>query len=282
MSKFTKDLEAFIRQSDFNIIRVCEVCNGNATELAFTDTYRSLNCYSVSKVFVVTALGILYDRGLIDTDEKILNILSDCVEHASPEFKNLTVDDALKHRMGLEGSYLDIDIFPPQAYGTDFLYSVFNAQTVCKPSSKPIYTDAAFYVLSRVVEAKCGTSIEELLWKHLFTPMGFSEAAWSKCPQAHAMGATGLYIGTRDMAKLGELYLNGGTYGGNQIISRAWVDIVLLRGYELSPCGIGAYGKGGMYGQMLLIVPKQNRVVAWHAFEHKNISSLVDWICNYK
>ena len=79
----------------------------------------------------------------------------------------------------------------------------------------------------------------------------------------HAMGATGLYIRTEDMVKLGEVYRTGGLYQGRRILSEEWVRIVRERVYELSPKAGGAVGKGGMRGQMLAITDR--RVIAWHA-----------------
>ncbi len=282
MSDFLKAFKDFALKNNYNIIRVTEICNDEASELSFYDTFRCLNSYSVSKVFTVSAIGMMCDDKLLSTDDKIVDILGRYTDSFNSDFASLTVDDALKHRMGLEGGYLDIDLFPAHTFGNNFLSNVLNAPTVCAPGGREIYTDAAFYLLARVVEEKCGIPLENLLWQRLFEPLGFSEAAWSKCPQGHAMGATGLYISTCDMAKLGQLYLNGGQYNGRQIISSEWVNTVLSRGYELKPRNNGAYGKGGMYGQMLLIVPKEHRVIAWHAFEHKNISPLIDWVISYK
>ena len=80
----------------------------------------------------------------------------------------------------------------------------------------------------------------------------------------HAMGATGLYIRVEELLKLGAIYLDGGLYKETRILSQEWVNTVLTRGYELKPkCGGTAYGKGGMRGQMLMVVPDIGRVVAW-------------------
>ena len=80
----------------------------------------------------------------------------------------------------------------------------------------------------------------------------------------YAMGATGLYIRAEELVKLGSIYLTGGLYGERRILSEKWVKITLERGYELKPkCGGKAYGKGGMRGQMLLVLPEQGRVFAW-------------------
>ena len=97
--------------------------------------------------------------------------------------------------------------------------------------------------------------------------MDFKEFAWSVCPEGHCIGATGLYLRTEDMVKLGILYLNGGTWNGTRIISEEWVRTVLEKGYEIKPRGKGWYGKGGMRGQMLTFNPALGRAVAWHAFD---------------
>ena len=69
-------------------------------------------------------------------------------------------------------------------------------------------------------------------------------------------------------------------YGNRRILSEAWVNIVLARGYELkSKCGGRAYGKGGMRGQMLLVLPEQKRVIAWQGY---GSTDLTETAINYK
>ena len=89
------------------------------------------------------------------------------------------------------------------------------------------------------------------------------------------MGATGLYVRTDDMVKLGVLYLNGGRWNGQQIISGEWVQTALTREYEFHKTGYGeSYGKGGMLSQMLLVVPEKKLAVAWHGFGTKAVEMI--------
>ena len=70
------------------------------------------------------------------------------------------------------------------------------------------------------------------------------------------------------MVKLGAVYLNGGEYHGKRIVSAEWVKKVLDRHYEFAPNGIkDSYNKGGMNGQNLLVIPCENRVVAWQGYD---------------
>jgi CubicO group peptidase (beta-lactamase class C family) len=132
------------------------------------------------------------------------------------------------------------------------------------------------------VEKVAGEPIDNFLWHELFTPLGFKEMAWSRCPMGHPMGATGLYIRTSDMVKLGAIYLYGGEWKGHRYLSEEWVNIVLTRGYEMRPIdeATGAYGKGGMHGQKLAVMPQQRRVVAWHG-NGSGLGDIMDWIIRH-
>ena len=90
--------------------------------------------------------------------------------------------------------------------------------------------------------------------------------AWSVCPRNYTVGATGLYIRTEDVAKLGRIYLDGGMWKGERIISEEWIRLVLERGYELGKNRNG-YSKWGMRGQGLYINYNDDVSVAWHSFD---------------
>ncbi len=284
MSKFTKELEAFIKEHGYKIFNGCEIKDGEFSSFVIRESCPCLNSYSVAKVFVVTALGMLFDDGKLDTSEKILDILGElCPKNICPEYRELTLEQVILHKMGLPGGYLDIDSNPPELYGSNFLENVLTTKPIYTPGSGHSYSDGAYYLLARVVQIKSGMPLERFLWERLFSPLNFREAAFSTCPMGHAMGATGLYIYSTDMAKLGQLYLNGGIYNNRKILSENWVNTVFEKGYELQKCcGGKAYGKGGMFGQMLLIFPERRQVVAWHAFEKCDFSPLMDFIENYE
>ena len=55
-------------------------------------------------------------------------------------------------------------------------------------------------------------------------------------------------------------------------------------GYELTRNDDGySFSKGGMFGQNLLVLPHQNRVVAWHGFSQGGDGGAFHrWVVNYK
>ncbi len=272
MSEFTKNFEAFIREKGFNVFGFAEICNGKSEYVALRPSNPCQDSYSVAKAFVVTAIGLLYDRKMLDLNERFVDIFADELpENMDPRWEKTTIHNALTHRLGLPANFLDIDVFSVYDYGPYLLKACFKQPLQAEPGTVFCYTDAAFYLLARVVEKKTGEALDTFLWRELFYKLRVREAAWSRCPMGHVIGATGLYIRTEDMAKLGQLYLQNGTWNGRQILSKEWCDLVRERGYELKLVAPGctAYGKGGMRGQNLLIIPEAGRVVAWHAFDNE-------------
>ena len=261
--------------------------NGKLTTLSINPANKTNDCYSISKVFTVTALGLLYDDGKLDTAEKIVDIFKDELpDYMDPKWERVTVDMVIRHCWGITHGFLDIDVEDIDSYqsiyGTrnDFLKIILSHELGFEPGGKEVYSDAAYYLLSRVVTKKSGEILYEFLRKRLFNPLDFEETAWSCCPMGYTIGATGLYIRTGDMAKLGQLYISNGEYNGRRIISEEWCNTVLARGYELRSFGSG-YAKGGMYGQLLYIDPSRNLVVAWVGHDRTDASAKMrEFICD--
>ncbi len=272
MSRFLNDFAEFIKKNDGRVFSACEIVGNNPPEkIIITGNNASQNIYSVSKMFTVTAVGILCDRGLLKTSDMVTDILKEeCPAGYNPYWENTTVDNLIKHRTGITGGF-DTDVFDASEYNPDYLKEIMLKEWVCPPDTERHYEDAHYYILSRIVNKVSGKPLFNFCWENIFLPLGFKEAAWSSCPKGHAIGATGLYIRCEDMIKLGAVYLNNGEYRGKRIVSRDWVENVLSRQYEFAPNGIkDSYNKGGMNGQELLVIPSDNRVIAWQGYEIRN------------
>ena len=226
---------------------------------------RCSNSYSVAKAFTMTAVGMLWDEGKLDLEDSIADIMG----FREPAWRQVTVHHALTHRIGYGKGLLDIDVDDVRSYGTqDYLSYALHQALPFAPGERRVYTDAAYYILSRLVTRLTGRGLDDFLIERLFAPMEFAEMAWSRCPMGYCMGATGLYISAEDMVKLGWLYANDGVYSGTRLISGNWVRLALDRAYEFAPLGdTGLVGKGGMYGQMLLFDREKRMAAAWHGFD---------------
>ena len=266
MSKFLDDLQLEIEKQQANVFAIAEYHNGTLEARQLVKTNPCQDIYSVSKAYVVTAIGMLVDRGLLSIQEYMTEILARHCPKAYPQiWDGITVEMLLLHRVPLLKNCLDIDACDANGFGEDYLVYILNASLPGETAEpEPRYTDAAYYLLSRIVEERSGMGTDDFLWKYLFCPTGCREAAWSHCPKGHVMGATGLYLRAEDVVKLGAIYLQEGCWEGKQILYPGWVNTVLEKGYELKPQADGlAFGKGGMRGQMLTIIPSQKRAVAY-------------------
>ena len=238
------------------------------------------NSYSVAKFFTMTAIGMLWDQGKLRMEEKVFDIFQEEFPEAhDPKWHDVTVEHVLKHMVGFGEGFLDIDVEKISDYPTDdFLHIVLSRSLTYQPGQTGVYSDAAYYLLSRIVTKRSGMHLDEFLRPVLFGIMGFQEAAWSKCPRGFCMGATGLYIRTADMVKMGYVYASGGQYDGKTVVSADWVRLAIERGYCMKQHGdTGIYSKGGMFGQMLAFSPEQHFACAWQGYEtRKSTRTLFD------
>ncbi len=282
-SELMEHLVQLAKKSSGSVYSICEIHDGKMRTEYIVPATRCHNCYSVAKLFAVTAIGILEDRGKVDTNELVYPIFKDQFPNGFDEkWKKVKIADVMTHRMGIESGFLDIDAEDSSRWPTtDFLQIVLSRPLKHEPGTESVYSDAAFYLISRIVTAKSGERLDDFLIRELFVPLNFAEYAFSKCPQGYPIGATGLYISTEDMAKLGQLYIQHGVYNGKRILSERFIDKVLARGFELHPVGTSgfAYAKGGMNGQLLYVNMKTKRTVAIHSFQ--GLDNMMECILQY-
>lgn len=263
-----------------SIVRAAAVLNANLYDLAlytpeegirlhrFQPCGRCYDSYSVAKAFIMTAVGMLWDEGRVAMTAPVSRYLP-LPPDAELGWNLVTVDHALTHRMGIDASFLDTDTDDVNAYPfDDYLRVIFTHPLRYIPGRHMQYSDAAAYLLSRLVSAITGERADTFLHRRLLTPMGFGEVAWSRCPLGYPLGSTGLFVGAQDMVKLGMLYLNGGVYEGKRLLSQAWVDRAIGLEYEFhTMTQNGLFGKGGMYGQGVVFSRENRFAAAWHSYE---------------
>lgn len=283
--KYTKQIFDFAKTQVNKIYHITVAENNISSTVCVTPSNKTSDCYSVAKLFTVTAIGMLFDEGKLNTDEKITDIFSHKLSYETAQiWKDVTVHNVLTHRWGIDSGFLDIDCEDINEYiniygeRNDFLKIIFSKKPTEALGEFECYSDAAYYLLSRVVSEKVGETEYEYLRKKLFIPLGFEETAWSECPMGYSMGATGLFLRSRDMAKLGSLYLKNGVYNGDRVLSKKWCKTVLENGYELRKCSETGYAKGGMYGQCLYINPDKELVVAWLGYDENGNGEMWDFI----
>jgi CubicO group peptidase (beta-lactamase class C family) len=148
-----------------------------------------------------------------------------------------------------------------------------------------IYCSADLNLVGGAVAAATGKWLPEFFDEHLARPLQFGPYHLNLTPTGEAYMGGGAYLRPRDQLKLGQLYLNGGMWNGHRVVSQEWVaestaqhasfapamDIETQHGYgygwHMHQLKSGDrvyrdYGAGGNGGQIIIVLPELDLVVA--------------------
>jgi CubicO group peptidase (beta-lactamase class C family) len=68
-----------------------------------------------------------------------------------------------------------------------------------------------------------GNSAKQFADERLFQPLGIKEYTWDGDKQGITFGGSGLNMRAIDLLKIGQLYLNNGSYNSIKVLSKQWV-----------------------------------------------------------
>jgi CubicO group peptidase (beta-lactamase class C family) len=85
------------------------------------------------------------------------------------------------------------------------------------------YCTGGVFTLSEVLEKATGMPTDRYAQEKLFTPLGISDAQWVYSPLNVPQTGGGLRLTSRDLLKIAQLYLDGGSWQRTRIVDQAWV-----------------------------------------------------------
>ena len=85
------------------------------------------------------------------------------------------------------------------------------------------YCTGGVFTLSEVLEKVTGARTDHYARERLFQPLGITNLEWVYSPLNVPQTGGGLRMTSRDLLKIAQLYLNGGEWQGQRIVSASWV-----------------------------------------------------------
>jgi CubicO group peptidase (beta-lactamase class C family) len=188
--------------------------------------------HSVTKSFNSAVFGMALDEGMIgDVEDRISSYLPEYADiFADAQKDSIRVKHLLSMTAGLhwdEWSYPYTDMRNTHVamhLAADQLRYALGLPMVASPGEEFLYNSALSITLGRIVHNATGLRPDEFAERYLFGPLGISDYYWWRYPDGTVQTGGGLYLRPRDMAKFGQLFLNGGRWGDRQIISEGWIE----------------------------------------------------------
>jgi len=235
---------------------------------------------SVTKSVTATLLGIAIDRGFISgVDAKVFDFF--------PEYANLNVgtksDITLEHLVTMsaglqwdEWTYPIGDMRNDVTRWFDFtgdrLWFVLQRPMVADPGAEFTYNGGLTNVLGEVIRRASGLRLDQFSDTYLFAPLGITDFSWYLLRQDLVYASGDISLRLRDMAKLGQLYLQDGMWNGERILSSKWVQSSASPAFTMaewmghtgysygwwpksSEYGAGAFAASGWGGQAIIVMP---------------------------
>lgn len=217
--------------------------------------------HSECKSITGLAIGILIGEGKLSLDDKIVDLFAERMNRLNLlTHRNMTVRHLLTMTSGVSfneaGSVTE----------TDWVKCFLETAVLKEPGTVFNYNSMNTYMLACIVKKVTGMGLVDYLRPRLFEPLGITNFFWEKCPMGNEKGGWGLYILPEDIAKIGQLVLDGGRFEGKQLVPEEWVKEA-ARAQAYPPKGIGDYDYGyqtwvgrnarsflfnGMFGQNVL------------------------------
>jgi CubicO group peptidase (beta-lactamase class C family) len=236
--------------------------------------------HSVRKSLVSALYGIAVDRGMIDVNQTLAGLGIDDVDPPLSEVeKSARLVDLLTARSGIYHPSVKDDGGPLPERGSH------------RPDEVFVYNNWSFNALGGIFERLTGLSLGEAFDQWIARPIGmqdfrpedvlYFEGSESRFP------AYRFWMSARDLARFGQLYLDGGRWHGEQIVPEDWIGRTFQR-YSDVGSGVGygylwwimpdsSYMATGTGGQKIRVYPDRRLVLVNRVYTGSGLERAVWW-----
>ena len=247
-----EELHALVSGSTGNESNICQIYALRNGKAAYEDCWHSyktddaVNVMSVTKSVMSILTGIAIDRGCIKSvDQKVLDFFPG---YPVKRGEKTIYDVTLRHLLTMTAPY---------KYRSEPWTKVCTSDDWTKAAldllggrrgitGEFMYSTLGIQILSGIIENTTGEKCIDFANRCLFMPLGIPEHKihgasskedqfdflmnksprkneWYSDPQDIVTAGWGLCLSAFDLAKIGQLILNGGKYGDRQIISESFI-----------------------------------------------------------
>ena len=254
--------------------------------------------YSHTKSFISTAVGMAIDAGKLKLDDKFIDLY--------PEYESVITDEnvkkiELRHFLTMSSGFgqaflMDNGRRTGEGF-PDCVAYMLSKPLLNTPGEKFLYSNADTHLAGYMAQRALGEPLLKYCYKNIFSKLGIGFPFWETDANGTAFGGSGLYLDITDMMKLGILYLNKGIWNGEQIVSSEWVEQATKRqieawgpkpwsrsyGYQfwMVEQRPNAYRADGAYGQLSIVLPEDNSVLATQCSEQNDTAKFVEMLQKY-
>ena len=221
----------------------------------YQDTLHDLR--SVSKSVVGLLYGIALAEGKVPAlDTPVLDAFPAYADLAAdPRRRAIHVTHLLSMTMGLAWNE-DLPYSDPRnseiamEHSPDRYRYVLSQPVVSAPGAAWRYSGGATAILGHLVARGAGMPLLEFARTRLFAPLGIEHSAWTPGFNGEAAAASGLRLRANDLARIGQLVLQRGSWEGRQVVPAEWIAA------SLTPRA--AAFEGVQYGHHWYLVPRRD------------------------
>lgn len=246
---------------------------------------------SAGKTIGSALLGMaIYQGALADVDQPVYPMFGgvDAFANPDPRKERLTVRHLVTMTPGLacndadEASPGHEDTMQNQDEQPDWYNYALDLPMLNEPGDVGFYCTAGINLVGGVVSKATGISLARFFQESFADPLHFSHYGMNLSPSGRAYMGGGIQLRPRDFLKLGQLYLDGGVWKGQRLMSEDWVEQSFAvhaslnveddygfgwwrYTYESDGLMIETYSASGNGGQILLVVPELELTVMMNA-----------------
>ncbi len=187
---------------------------------------------SAGKTFASVLLGAaIRDGEKIGPDSRITELMAARGPFANADLRKtrVTLAQLLTHSAGLacddneEASPGNENTMQTQSEQPDWWKYTLDLPMTHEPGERYAYCSANINLVGGALTTVSGTWLPELFEQKIARPLQFEQWHWNLAPNGEGYLGGGSFIRPRDLLKIGQAYLDGGTWNGRRIVDEAWV-----------------------------------------------------------